>query len=228
MASSVAVTTAETQLNAFTNERMLEDAERCNRDQLAPKPVECAERILSFDGIVWRMEPWELVETGDGSAGFMQVQHRRFRLPDGCEAVWDVFGPAATVAVLAVTPRNEVVLAREFRAGPMRVLDEMPGGLVDPGEGVLEAAGRELLEKTGYAGDLELVGSTWLAASANTRRHAVVARNARRVAEPTLVAGELIETRLVSLDEFRQHLRSGQLTDVDLGYLSLDHLGLLG
>ena len=110
----------------------------------------------------------------------------------------------------------------------MLVLDEMPGGLVDPGEDVLAAAGRELLEETGYAGDLELAGSSWLAASANTRRHAVVARNARRIAEPELETGELIEVQLVSLDGFRRHLRTGQLTDVDLGYLCLDHLGLLG
>jgi len=142
--------------------------------------------------------------------------------------VWDVFGPSSTVAVLAITQTNEVVLAREFRAGPMRVLDEMPGGVVDPGEDVLAAAGRELLEETGYAGDLELVGSSWLAASSNTRRHAAVARNARRVAEPALDHGEFIEVQLTSLDEFRLHLRAGQLTDVDLGYLCLDHLGLLG
>ncbi len=31
----------------------------------------------------------------------------------------------------------------------------------------------------------------------------------------------------VSLEEFRDHLRSGQLTDVELGYLALDHLKLL-
>jgi len=31
----------------------------------------------------------------------------------------------------------------------------------------------------------------------------------------------------MTLAEFRDHLRSGQLTDVDLGYLALDHLGML-
>ena len=48
------------------------------------------------------------------------------------------------------------------------------------------------------------------------------------VAEPDPGPDEFCETVLVSLDEFRRHLRTGQLTDVDLGYLALDHLGLLG
>jgi hypothetical protein len=33
---------------------------------------------------------------------------------------------------------------------------------------------------------------------------------------------------LMSLDAFRSHLRSGELTDVDLGYLALEAIGLLG
>ncbi len=31
----------------------------------------------------------------------------------------------------------------------------------------------------------------------------------------------------MSLEDFRNHLRSGELTDVEIGYLALDHLGLL-
>jgi ADP-ribose pyrophosphatase len=88
------------------------------------------------------------------------------------------------VAILAVTHRDEVVLARQFRPGPGRVLDEMPGGYVDEGESAIVACERELLEETGYTGDFELAGRSWLASSALTRRHVVVARNARQIAAP--------------------------------------------
>lgn len=174
------------------------------------------------------MDTWQVLNTQDGSAGYLPVIHRRYLLPDGTEAVWDIFGGEASVAVLAITETSEVVLARQFRPGPGRVLDEMPGGYVDAGEDVVAAAERELLEETGYAGECELAGRSWLASSALTRRYVVVARNARRVAEPSTEPGEFVEVVLAPFDQFREHLRSGELTDVDLGYLALDHLGLLG
>jgi ADP-ribose pyrophosphatase len=174
------------------------------------------------------VDAWTLIETRPGSAGYVPVEQRRYLLPDGTEAVWDVFGGRASVAIVARTEDDRIVLARQFRPGPGRVLDELPGGYVDEGEDVLAAARRELLEETGYAGDLELAGSSWLASSARTRRHVAVARSARKVAEPTPDPGELVEVVLVDLARFRDHLRSGELTDVDLGYLALDHLGMLG
>lgn len=107
--------------------------------------------------------PWKLLGTRPGSAGYLQVETRTFRLPDGLEADWDIYGCARSVAVLAVTPEAEVVLVQQFRPGPGRVLDELPGGYVEPDEEVLTAARRELLEETGYTGDVELAGTSWLA-----------------------------------------------------------------
>lgn len=174
------------------------------------------------------MDAWTVLDTNDGSAGYLPVVHRRYALPDGTEAVWDIFGCAASVAILAITDNDDVVLARQFRPGPGLVLDELPGGYVDPGEDVVAAAERELLEETGYTGHFELAGRSWLASSSLTRRHVVVARNAKRVAAPSPEPGEFVEVALMATSAFREHLRSGDLTDVDLGYLALDHLGLLG
>lgn len=173
------------------------------------------------------MKPWTILETKSGSAGYLPVENRRYALPDGTEAVWDIFGGPASVGVLAITGRDQVVLARQFRPGPGRMLDELPGGYVDPGEDVLAAAQRELLEETGYTGDFEIAGCSWLASTARTRRHAAVARNARRVTKPSTETGEFIDVVLMEMGLFRAHLRGGELTDVDLGYLALDHLGLL-
>lgn len=172
--------------------------------------------------------PWERLGERQGSSGYLRVTTRTYRLPDGTTADWDIFGPDRTVAVLALTEDGEVVLARQFRPGPGAVLDELPGGYVEPGEDVLAAGERELLEETGFAGMPELAGACWMAASSRTRRHVIVVRNARRVGAPRPDAGEFCEAVTVPLTRFRDRLRSGALTDVDLGYLALDHLHLLG
>ena len=171
---------------------------------------------------------WDLIDEREGSAGFIQVVARRYLLPDGTRGEWDIFGPEQSVAVLAITTNNEVVLARQYRPGPDLILDEMPGGAVDPGEAVADAAQRELLEETGYAGEVEVIAQSWLAGAARTRRFVAVVRDAVPVAQPSNEVGEFCDVVLVSLPEFRDHLRSGQLTDVDLGYLALDHTGRLG
>ena len=173
------------------------------------------------------VDVWDLLDEQPGSAGYLSVVNRRYRLPDGTRAEWDIFGPAQTVAVLAMTARAEIVLARQYRPGPDCILDELPGGLVEPGEDVAEAAGRELLEETGFSGDLVIVARSWLASACRTVRFIAVAHNAEQFAEPRNEPGEFCDVVLVPLAQFRDHLRSGQLTDVDLGYLALDHLGLL-
>ena len=173
-------------------------------------------------------ERWELLREGPGSAGYLDLVVRRYRLPDGTEADWDIFGAGRSVAALAITDAGEVVLARQYRPGPDRILDELPGGAVGADEDVVAAGARELLEETGYAGDAELAGTSWLASASPIQRFVVVVRGARKVAEPRLDEGEFCEVVTVPMADFRAHLRSGQLTDVDLGYLALDHLGALG
>jgi 8-oxo-dGTP pyrophosphatase MutT (NUDIX family) len=90
------------------------------------------------------------------------------------------------------------------------------------------AAVRELLEETGYRGTTEIVASCWLMASSTRRQYVAVARDCVRAGEPVLSPEELCEPVVVSFADFRTHIRSGQLTDTDLAYLALDHLGLLG
>jgi ADP-ribose pyrophosphatase len=172
-------------------------------------------------------QSWELIRERPGSAGYLPISTCTYALPDGTNAEWDIFGKTRSVAVVAITDNGEVVLARQFRPGPGRVLDELPGGNVEDGEDVTTAAERELFEETGYAGELMVAGTSWLASACRTQRFVVVARRARQTAVPRNQPDEFCEVVLVTLAQFRAHLRSGQLTDVDLGYIALDHLGRL-
>jgi ADP-ribose diphosphatase len=97
---------------------------------------------------------------------------------------------------------------------------------VDEGEEPAAAAARELLEETGYRGEVEALGSMVDCAYSTRIRHVFAATGCERVAEPTDEDAQL-GTLLVSLDAFREHLRGGRCTDVGPGYLALDRLGLL-
>lgn len=191
-------------------------------------PVTIRQDLAVLEGEAEPSEAWKIVDRWDGSDGFLRVETQLLELPDGRRGKWEIFGPEATISVLAVTPENQVVLAREFRPGPWRLLDELPGGRVEPDEDVLEAGARELLEETGYAGAIELAGSCWVAAACRTQRHVAVVRDAVRVAEPEPDGGELIEVVLVGLGEFRDRVRHGQSTNTACAYIALDHLGHLG
>lgn len=92
--------------------------------------------------------PWELLGERILLDGFRRVLSRRYRMPSGEESDWEILDGGRTVAVVAVAEDGRVVVVRQFRPGPARVLLELPGGCVDPGESIVEAAARELLEET--------------------------------------------------------------------------------
>lgn len=68
--------------------------------------------------------------------------------------VYRPHGPV--VHIVPITPAGEVVLVRQYRHPPRKILLELPAGIVDRGETTLQAARRELAEETGH------VASRWV------------------------------------------------------------------
>ena len=160
-------------------------------------------------------------------SGFVRVVQRTLRLPDGREAVWDMVDAPASVAVLPLTPDGDVVCIRQYRPGPQRVVLSLPGGLVDEGEDVAEAAERELREETGFAAEsVEVVAST-MPNNGTHPRYAAVARGCVPAHEQELDELEDCEPVVLALAELRAELRSGRMAATEQTYLALDHLGLL-
>jgi ADP-ribose pyrophosphatase len=173
------------------------------------------------------MQPWRKLDERVVFDGHRRILRRRFRLPDGAEADYDVKVEPDTVAVVALTDDEEVLLVREYRAGPEELLLELPGGAIDPGEDPLDAARRELLEETGYAGDLRTVAKILDCAYSTRERYSFIATGCRRVADPEPHEGEHLEVVLLPLPKFVEHVRSGRLTDAAVAYRALDALSLL-
>jgi len=153
--------------------------------------------------------------------------NRVFVLPNEARYDFDIKQEGPAVCVLPLTKENEVIIAKQFRPGPEEVLLELPGGKLEKNEDPLHSIKRELLEETGYTGDFEFVGTCYDCAYSTMKRYCYVARNCMKVQEPTPDDTEFIDVMTISLMEFRNVLRSGRMTDVEVGYLALDHLGLL-
>lgn len=173
------------------------------------------------------MEPWprlgeEIVYKGD-----RVIARRRYRQPDGQETGYDITLHGPVVSVLALDEGDQVVLTRQFRPGPERVLVDLPSGFVDDDEAPKDAAARELAEETGYEGSLREIGCVTPNAYSTEVRHVFVATGCRRVHEPDTESDEDIEIVLVSVDRLRELMRSGDMSVVDAAYLALDALGRL-
>lgn len=159
--------------------------------------------------------------------GWLKIHRRTYRLPDGRTVEWDMHAGGATVAVLALTPDHRLVMVRQFRPGPDRVVLTLPGGMLDPGEDPEEAGARELREETGYAaGSVELVVSA-IANASPYHRHVVVARDCTPAHDQELDEYEDCEPVVMGVAEVRSELRAGRMTGSEQVYLALDHADLL-
>src|SRR3989344_4677291 len=87
-----------------------------------------------FKGVIFDVYQWEQ-KMFDGSVDTFE----RLKRPD-------------TVVVFPVLPNGKIILTEQEQPGS-RVFIGATGGRVDEGEGILEAAKRELLEESGYTAE---------------------------------------------------------------------------
>ncbi len=100
------------------------------------------------------IRPWKVLGSQElFRAGFFTLRSDRCELPDGrAMPNYYVFEFKDWVNVVALTPRNEMILVEQYRHACGEVAIEIPGGTSDHGEEEKyeQAAARELLEETGY------------------------------------------------------------------------------
>ncbi len=168
--------------------------------------------------------PWTKLSEESIKIGFRRLMKRVFRLPDGPELTFHIKDEGLAVCIFPLTHDGKIILAEQFRVGPERALLELPGGGVEPGEDLQQAASRELLEETGYAGELQYVGRHFRCAYSNGETCIFLATNCKRLGEQELDPAERVHVVELPLDDFMQQLRRGELTDAAGAWMALDHL----
>ncbi len=110
------------------------------------------------------------------------------------------------VNVIAITSDQKIVLVEQYRHGIRDITLEIPGGLCEDGESILETGLRELEEETGYVGSrAELIGTIQPnPAYQNNLCHTIVVYDVQRIAEQNLDEHEEIRVHLFPLDSIHE------------------------
>ncbi len=163
------------------------------------------------------MNEWQRIEpTKVTKVGWRTIVTKTFIMPDGQTASFDTFGneDQEFVAVIGITPEDKVIVARQFRFGPEKIYDELPGGYVDRDEEIDVAAKREFLEETGYTpGKIEYLGSYHKDTYMNAVWHIFLAQDCVKTDNQKLEGEEHIVVRLISVDELINNAKTDRMTD---------------
>jgi ADP-ribose pyrophosphatase len=147
-----------------------------------------------------------------------------FKLPDGQIHQYYIKHELDTVCTLAFSKSNQVVLARQFRPGPKKILLTLPGGGIKANEDPYSNAVRELKEETGYSGDFTLAATFYDDGYSTSRRHCFLAVNCERASSPKLDATEFLTVVELPISVFMDKLRDGGVTDPEAAFAAIDYL----
>ena len=174
------------------------------------------------------MVQWKRIgEATSQKVGWRTIVRKRYQFPNGSKHDFDVLGPEGerSAAILALTPDNRIVISEQYRAGPDKSMDELPGGIVDPGETPEAAVVRELLEETGYRPKkIEYLGAMYPEAYLHMKSHYFIGYDSEKVTEPQYESTEYIEVKTITIDEFLGAARSGGTTNVAAAFFAYDIL----
>jgi ADP-ribose pyrophosphatase len=152
--------------------------------------------------------------------------------PGGVKATRDVIRHNGSVVVLAVdteTNPNDpgILLIRQYRHAAGKLMLELPAGRIEPGEKVMAAGKRELIEETGYRAKRWSRHCNYYASPGFlTETMTILLAEGLTLGEATPEEDEKIEVHMTPLSEVLRLIRAGKIEDGKtlIGVLMYDDL----
>ena len=118
------------------------------------------------------------------------------------------------VHICAQDEQGQVLVVEQYRYAADALCAELPGGVAEDGETLLEAAKRELLEETGYVAETWTeIGQSFANPARQTNRvHVFLAQNLTRQAEQKLEDTEDISCSFVSVTDIKRMIAASRFS----------------
>ena len=145
--------------------------------------------------------------------------------PAGRRVEGDCVHHPGAVTIVPIVDTEQVCLIRNYRATVGETLIELPAGTLDPGEGPLETARRELIEETGYRpGQLEKISEFYMSPGILDEWMVLYVASNLSPGEPAREPTEEIENLVVPWDEAMRMVENGTIRDAKslVGLLAYD------
>jgi ADP-ribose pyrophosphatase len=153
---------------------------------------------------------------------------KHYTLPNGKKKVAYTGHHKPFAIGMALTKDMDIILVREYRPGPDKIMIDMPCGSMNEGEDPKAAMLRELEEETGYTGQIELVNETFTGPYSDQKRFTFLIRDCVKVGPQKLDHDEFIEVVTMPLSEFvHDWVLSGETTNAAAVIYCLDYLDML-
>lgn len=167
------------------------------KDRSYRKPLLPANAIRVFEGVMFDLYQWEQ------------------ELYDGTTATFEKGSRSDTAVVFPVTEDGKILIIEDSQPHRDTVLSAV-SGRIESDETPEQGAKRELLEETGYeSSDWQSFYTITPVEKLDWVNYVFIAKGCKKVAEPTLDAGEKIMVRSVSFDELIQLASEGTLRGKD-------------
>lgn len=162
-------------------------------------------------------KPWKILNSQEiFKIGFVSLRREQCELPSGkIMPGYYIMEFSNWANIIPLTSEGKIVFVEQYRHATGEVTLEIPGGARDSEdkETAEQAALRELLEESGYVGDViatrkhrpnPAIQNNWM--------HTCLAINCKKVAEPTPDLYEDLRTVELSIEEVQQKIAAGEMT----------------
>ena len=135
-------------------------------------------------------------------------------LPNGVIKDREIVRHPGAAAMVPLLDDGKVILVRQYRHAVGKFLLEIPAGTLEPDEGPMECARRELVEETGYEAENLAKLAEILPAPGYTDEHIhIFLATGLRLAEQKLEDDEVLQVQPTPLDTALDMIRQGEIQD---------------